>query len=234
VDECRKATGRGLAREKIIKVRYESIESGLYKAREWTRQVLEKGAAPIARVLARLRITPNQVSATGFILNLVAAVLVATGDLAAAGVVYLVAGCMDLMDGTLARVTHQATRFGAFFDSTMDRVSEGVVFAAITYRFAVDGSGVLAAVVVLALLGSLLVSYVRARAEGLGGKCKVGLVTRAERVVLLAVGLLSGLLPETIVLLAVMTGVTVVQRVHYVGKQFALTPERDEAASHGS
>ena len=103
-------------------------------------------------------------------------------------------------------------------------------FAAITYRFAVDGKEMLAAVVVLALLGSLLVSYVRARAEGLGGKCKVGLLTRAERVILLTVGLLFGGLPAIIVLLAVLTGVTVAQRVYYVARQFEPIPESDEAA----
>jgi len=215
-------------------VRYESIESGLYQAREWTRNVLEKAAAPLARLLARLKVTPNQVSAAGFAMNVVAAVCIATDDLVLAGVIYILAGCLDLMDGTLARVTNRATKFGAFFDSTVDRVSEGVVFAAITYRFAIDGHSLLAAVVVLALLGSLLVSYVRARAEGLGGKCKVGLLTRAERVVLLTFGLLFGLLAEIIVVLAVLTAVTVVQRIYYVAKQFDPIPKRDEAPSETS
>lgn len=211
-------------------MRYQSIESGLYQAREWLRDVLEKAAAPLARLLARLKITPNQVSGAGFVMNVVAALFIARGDLMVAGVIYILAGCLDLMDGTLARVSNRATKFGAFFDSTVDRVSEGVVFAAITYRFAVDGQDLLAAVVVLALLGSLLVSYVRARAEGLGGKCKVGLLTRAERVVLLTLGLIFGLLEECIVVLAVLTAVTVVQRVHYVARQFSPLPKRDEAA----
>lgn len=212
-------------------MRYESIESGLYQAREWARRVLERAASPAARLLARLKVTPNQVSAAGFVLNVGAAALVIGGDLFSAGIVYIIAGCLDLMDGTLARVSNKATKFGAFFDSTVDRVSEGVVFAAITYRFAVDGRELLAAVVVLALLGSLLVSYVRARAEGLGGKCKVGLLTRAERVLLLTIGLLCDVLPAIIVLLAVLTAVTVVQRVHYVAKQFEPIPEGEEAAS---
>jgi CDP-diacylglycerol--glycerol-3-phosphate 3-phosphatidyltransferase len=215
-------------------VRYESIESGLYQTREWVRAVLEKGASPLARLLARLKISPNQVSAAGFALNVVAAFCITTNDLVLAGVIYIFAGCLDLMDGTLARVTGQATKFGAFFDSTVDRISEGVVFAAITYRFAIDGQSLLAAVVVLALLGSLLVSYVRARAEGLGGKCKVGLLTRAERVILLTLGLLFGLLAQIIVVLAVLTAVTVAQRIYYVAKQFDPLPKRDEAASKPS
>lgn len=212
-------------------MRYESIESGLYQAREWARRVLERAAAPLARLLARMKVTPNQVSAAGFVLNIGAAAFIIGGDLLSAGIVYIVAGSFDLMDGTLARVSDRATKFGAFFDSTLDRVSEGVVFAAITYRFAVDGQDMLAAVVVLALLGSLLVSYVRARAEGLGGKCKVGLLTRAERVVLLTVGLLFGVLSPIIIILALLTGVTVVQRIHYVAKQFSPIPDHDEAAS---
>lgn len=215
-------------------MRYESIESGLYQAREWARDVLEKMAAPLARLLARLKVTPNQVSTAGFALNVVAAVCIATGNLVLAGAIYILAGCLDLMDGTLARVTGRATKFGAFFDSTVDRISEGVVFAAITYRFAIDGESVLAAVVVLALLGSLLVSYVRARAEGLGGKCKVGLLTRAERVILLTLGLLFGLLEHTIVLLAVLTAVTVAQRIYYVARQFDPLPKHDEATSESS
>lgn len=215
-------------------VRYQSIESGLYQAREWTRNILEKAASPAARLLARLRVTPNQVSAAGFLLSVVAAFCIAAGDLVLAGVIYIAAGCLDLMDGTLARVSNRATKFGAFFDSTVDRISEGVVFAAITYRFAIDGESLLAAVVVLALLGSLLVSYVRARAEGLGGKCKVGLLTRAERVVLLTIGLLFGLLAEAIVVLAVLTAVTVAQRICHVAKQFEPVPKRDGAASEPS
>lgn len=215
-------------------VRYASIESGLYQAREWARDVLEKMAAPLARLLARLKVSPNQVSAAGFALNVVAAVCIATNDLVLAGVIYILAGCLDLMDGTLARVSGRATKFGAFFDSTVDRISEGVVFAAITYRFAIDGQSVLAAVVVLALLGSLLVSYVRARAEGLGGKCKVGLLTRAERVILLTLGLLFGLLAQTIVVLAVLTAVTVAQRIYHVARQFDPLPKSDEATSKPS
>lgn len=202
-------------------VRYSSIESALYQTREWARRVLERAAAPFARLLGRLHVTPNQVSLAGLLLNAVAGGFVIQGNPVWAGGVYLFAGCMDLMDGTLARVTGKASRFGAFFDSTIDRISEGVVFAAITYRFAMDGQGLFAAVTVFALLGSLLVSYVRARAEGLGGECKVGLLTRAERVIILAAGLFFEFLPAAIIVLAVLTAVTVVQRIVHVAKQFS-------------
>lgn len=201
-------------------MRYSSIESALYRFREWARRVLEAAAAPFARLLAHMHVTPNQVSLAGLVLNAIAAGFIVQGQLVWGGWIYLIAGCMDLMDGTLARTTGKASRFGAFFDSTIDRVSEGVVFTAITYRFAMDGEGLYAAVTVFALLGSLLVSYVRARAEGLGGECKVGLLTRAERVVLLVAGLLADFLPAAVILLALFTAVTVVQRVVHVAKQF--------------
>ena len=173
----------------------------------------ERALTPLAARLHRLGASANQVSVAGFALNVVAAALVVTGDLVAAGALYLFAGLLDLLDGVLARTGGQPTRFGAFLDSTLDRASEGVVFAAIGYRFAIEGSAVDAGIVVLALLGSFLVSYVRARAEGLGAECRVGIATRAERVVLVALGLLSGLLPEAIRLVALLTAVTVAQRI---------------------
>ena len=216
------------------RVRYSSVESALYRAREWARRVLEEAAAPFARFLARLHVTPNQVSLAGLALNAGAAAVIVEGELVWAGATYILAGSMDLLDGTLARTTAKAGRFGAFFDSTLDRVSEGIVFAAITYRFAVGDEELLAAATVIALLGSLLVSYVRARAEGLGGECKVGLLTRAERVVLLTAGLLADLLPAAIILLAVLTTVTVIQRIRHVARQFAPNNAENPADSQGA
>ena len=119
----------------------------------------------------------------------------------------------------LARLTGTPTRFGAFLDSTVDRVSEGVVFAAIGYRFALEGAAINSAVVVLALLGSFLVSYTRSKAEALGAECKVGIATRAERVVLLSIGLVAGLLTQVIYLIAFLTAITVVQRVLLVRQE---------------
>ena len=173
----------------------------------------ERALSPLAALLHRLGASADQVSVTGFVLNAAAAALIVTGDLVAAGALYLFAGLLDLLDGVLARTGGKPTRFGAFLDSTLDRASEGVVFAAIAYRFAAEGSALDASIVVLALLGSFLVSYVRARAEGLGAECRVGIATRAERVVLVALGLLSGLLPEAIRVVALLTAVTVVQRI---------------------
>ena len=186
---------------------------GLEQLRRALQQRLEKSLAPLATLLQRLGASANQVSVAGFALNAAAAALVVTGHLVAAGALYLAAGLLDLLDGVLARAGGRPTRFGAFLDSTLDRASEGVVFAAIGYRFAAEGSAVDAGIVVLALLGSVLVSYVRARAEGLGAACRAGIATRAERVVLIALGLLTGLLEEAIYLVALLTAVTVVQRI---------------------
>ncbi|MCC2663084.1 MAG: hypothetical protein K0S35_1006, partial [Geminicoccaceae bacterium] len=141
--------------------------------------------------------------------------LIVDGQLLLAGAMYILAASLDLLDGVLARMGKMASRFGAFLDSTADRISEGVVFAAIAYHFAQHGQSVDAALTVLALLGSLLVSYTRARAEGLGLQCKVGIVTRAERVILIALGLMLGLLPEAIYLLVALTAFSATFRQLY-------------------
>ena len=132
-----------------------------------------------------------------------------------AAIVYLVAGTCDLLDGMLARLASRATPFGGFLDSTLDRISEGVVFIAIAYQFAAMGQSLEAALVVLALLGSFMVSYTRARAEAAGAECLVGIVTRAERVLLIAIGLFFGVLAVVIYVIVVLTSVTVVQRVFH-------------------
>lgn len=187
--------------------------------RDYLKTVLDVAIRPLALALLWCRVTPNQVSVMGVLLNLGAAVLIASGQLLFAGVLYLLAGALDLVDGVLARMGKMATRFGAFLDSTADRISEGVVFAAIAYHFAQHGQSIDAALAVLALLGSLLVSYIRARAEGLGLECKVGIMTRAERVVLIAFGLAFGLLAEAIYLLVALTAFSVAQRIVHTLRQ---------------
>lgn len=179
------------------------------------RRVLE----PLIRSLERLRITPNQITVTGFLLNLVAAVLLVKGLLIAAGAVFVVAGLFDMLDGSLARLSRMVTPFGAFFDSTLDRAAEGVILAAVAYRFAVQGWEIGVVIVLLALLGSMLVSYTRARAEALGLECKVGLMSRPERIVLIAVGLFFNVLPYAMGILLVLTAFTVVQRMVHTYRQ---------------
>lgn len=171
---------------------------------------------PIVRWLAERRITPNQVTLAALAISVLAAMLISAGWLRLGALVLIVGGLGDLLDGMLARATDQASAFGAFFDSTLDRLGEGAVLAAVAYRFAVEGSPLLVAVVMLALLGSLLVSYTRARAEALGIDCKVGLMSRAERLVLIIAGLLLGLLGPAVALMAALSLYTVGQRVAHV------------------
>ena len=148
---------------------------------------------PAVQLLARTHITPNAVTWLGFWLAVIAAVLIGIGDLLAAGFVVLVGGFFDMLDGALARHTNQASRFGSVLDSTLDRAAEAVLLLGILTFYALNASESSVAVVLLtsvAMIGSFLVSYVRARMEAAGLECKVGLFTRTERVVVLALGLL--------------------------------------------
>ncbi len=193
------------------------------RIRDHLHQRIARALEPLARRLSRLGVSANQVTIAGPWVNLAAAALILADWLVTAGVVYLAAGVLDLLDGVLARIQDNATRFGAFLDSTFDRISEGLVFSAIAYYFAARGDAETAALVVLALLGSLLTSYTRARAEALGARCKAGIVTRAERILLVVAGLWFGVLQATIYLLVVLTAITVAQRVRHTFRE--LTPE---------
>jgi CDP-diacylglycerol--glycerol-3-phosphate 3-phosphatidyltransferase len=180
---------------------------------------LRRSFTPMLSALRWLRVTPNEVTISGTVLNMAAAALVIADHLIYAGVVFLVAGCFDMLDGALARVAQKVTPFGAFLDSTLDRVSEGVILAAIAYALAVEGRSIDVALVVLALLGSVLVSYTRARAESLGVECKVGLMSRPERVILIALGLFFNVLPYVIYIMLALTVFTVIQRVVHTYRQ---------------
>ena len=195
--------------------------------RDWGHDLAERAARPFARALMGARVTPNQVSTAAMALNVAAAGLILDDALLAAGIVYLCAGSLDLLDGALARLSNQVSAGGAFLDSTLDRISEGVVFAAIAYHFSIHGEPVNAALAVLALLFSLLVSYTRARAEALGSQCKVGTATRAERVMLMAAGLAFGLLDWVVWLMVVLTAFTVAQRIVHTLRELG-TPARPE------
>ena len=122
-------------------------------------------------------------------LNVLAAVLVWESLFFLGGIAFIVGSTMDTLDGRYSRMSGKGTPFGAFLDSTLDRVEEGIVLAAVAGYFALQGNRVAAAAVVIAVLASLMVSYTRARAEALGVECKVGIATRPVRVVILAIGL---------------------------------------------
>lgn len=187
---------------------------------ERLRQQLHDGAArrlqPVAVLLSALGLRPNHLTGLGVVLTAAAALLLILERLPAAGVVWLLASSMDLLDGVLARHQGRASTYGAFLDSTFDRVAEGLLLAAIVYFLARHGESADAAIAVVALLGSFLISYTRARAEGLGLACNVGLATRPERVLILALGLLLGALSLAVYVLAALTLITSLQRITYV------------------
>src|SRR3954469_3464104 len=139
--------------------------------------------------LIESRLTPNGISMVGLVLNVAAAVLVTQRLFFLAGVAFIVGSVMDTLDGRYSRMSGKGTLFGAFLDSTLDRIEEGLVLTSIAWYFADSGDAVAAAACVYVVLGSLMVSYTRARAEALGVDCKVGLATRPVRVVLLSIGL---------------------------------------------
>ena len=180
--------------------------------------------------LIESRLTPNAISIAGFVLNLVAAVLITQNLFFLAGVAFIVGSVMDTLDGRYSRMSGKGTLFGAFLDSTLDRVEEGVVLTAVAGYFAKQGQDFAAAMCVIVVLGSLMVSYTRARAEAIGVECKVGLATRPVRVVILSIGLVFakgaslgdfGLLAPAIYVMAALTTITVIQRVWHVRRELA-------------
>jgi phosphatidylinositol phosphate synthase len=175
--------------------------------------------------LIESRLTPNAISLTGFALNLAAAGLVVARLFFLAGVAFVIGSVMDTLDGRYSRMSGKGTPFGAFLDSTLDRLEEGVVLAAVGAYFASLHDQVAVAAVVLAVLFSLMVSYTRARAEALGVECKVGLATRPVRVVILSAGLVFArgaslgdfqLLAPAVYVLAALSVVTTAQRIYHV------------------
>lgn len=181
--------------------------------------------SPLVRILSKSGIAPNTLTLTNLALNIVAAYVIATGHFLLGGVLVLVSGLFDLLDGALARFTKQTTKFGAVLDSTVDRISEAATLCGLLIWYVPQEGTTLEIILVLAvLIGSFLVSYIRARAEGVGWQCQVGLFTRAERVIVLAVGLLINRILihgvfVALCVLAVFVFITVVQRLIYLWKQ---------------
>ena len=168
----------------------------------------------IAQWLERTGITPNALTLIGFALTLVVAAVLAMGQLLVGGLLLIAAALFDTLDGALARRAGLTTVFGAFFDSTMDRYSEAVTLIALIYYYSAQPDGRIAVLLLAAtLVGSLMVSYTRARAEGLSIECKEGFFQRTERIVVLIIGLVTGWMLPVLAILAVLTNVTAVQRI---------------------
>jgi CDP-diacylglycerol--glycerol-3-phosphate 3-phosphatidyltransferase len=169
------------------------------------------------------RLTPNAISLTGFALCIVAAVLVWNEQFVLGGIAFIVGSVCDTLDGRYSRMSGKGSPFGAFLDSTLDRIEEGVVLTAVAAVFAANNDELAAAAVVVAVLASLMVSYTRARAEALGVECKVGIANRAVRVVILSAGLVLGdvgnVLEGAVYVLAALSTVTVLQRILHVRRE---------------
>jgi CDP-diacylglycerol--glycerol-3-phosphate 3-phosphatidyltransferase len=197
-------------------------EQGESVLSNWLRERAQGILNSLARGLGALGLTPNALTLIGLGLMCVIGFVIATGNFALGGVLIIVAGIFDALDGSLARLTNRVTRFGAFLDSTTDRFAEGALFLGMLYALVQRGTLIAVYLIFFALLGSLMVSYARARAEGIGVQCKEGMLTRFERIVLIVLGLLAtalwGETPLIIVLgfLAVFTNLTAVQRMWLV------------------
>jgi CDP-diacylglycerol--glycerol-3-phosphate 3-phosphatidyltransferase len=208
-----------------------------------------QGAASTAELRAMMRnrliesrLTPNAISITGLVLNVAAAILITQRLFVLAGLTFVVGSLMDMLDGRYSRMSGKGTPFGAFLDSTLDRIEEGIVLTAIAAYFADRGDELAVAAVVLVVLGSLMVSYTRARAEALGVECKVGLATRPVRVVILSIGIVFArgagigdfeLLAPAIYVMAALTAFTVGQRVWHVRSALRTVPEAPGPAGAG-
>ncbi|HKA50777.1 MAG TPA: CDP-alcohol phosphatidyltransferase family protein [Candidatus Dormibacteraeota bacterium] len=205
---------------------------------------VRRNAQRLALFMGRLPITPNQVTVAGSLFTFGAAVLIGVGYLQWAGLVLAVSGTFDILDGALARATKRSYPYGAFLDSTFDRYSEGAVYIGLAVYFLGRRDSFMRWAVLaclLALAGSFLVSYVRARAQSLGFKCDSGIFARPERVVVTVAGLVIGgslgppvaswVLVGVVVLLAVLTNFTAVQRILEVWGQARAQRRAREAAA---
>ena len=199
---------------------WDSVKAGYLRAIE-----------PVADYLVRHRVNPNLITTIGTACTLAAAVVYAFGHISIAGWILGLTALFDVLDGTVARRTGRETKFGAFYDSSLDRISDGAVLAGLTVFYATDTprhSVLMVVVCLAAILGTFLTSYTRARAEALGIDAKVGLIQRVERVVLLSApqaffGLAFNgwVLAGIITLLAVTSWITVVQRMAFVHRETA-------------
>jgi CDP-diacylglycerol---glycerol-3-phosphate 3-phosphatidyltransferase len=187
-------------------------------------------SAAVRNRLIESRLTPNAISMTGLVGNVVAAVLVTQRLFFLAGVAFILGSVMDTLDGRYSRMSGKGTPFGAFLDSTLDRIEEGIVLTAVAAYFSTRGDDLAVAAVVVAVLASLMVSYTRARAEALGVECKVGIASRAVRVVILSIGLVFAkgagigdfeLLAPAVYVLAVLSTITVFQRIFHVRRELS-------------
>lgn len=179
---------------------------------------------PLTSLAERIYISPNALTATGLFFTIIASVTIAH-NLFWGGVLILVAGFFDMLDGVVARVQNRSSDFGAFLDSVSDRYADAFIFLGFTAHFFQIRSMTGIWLTLGTMVGALLISYTRARAEGLGRECKVGFMERPERVLLLAVAALTGWVQAIMGILFILTHVTAIQRIHYVWKVMKSNPK---------
>jgi CDP-diacylglycerol--glycerol-3-phosphate 3-phosphatidyltransferase len=214
------------------------------RVQQFARRMVEN----IMRPLVQLGITPNMLTLTGLLLTIFTAGVIAFNHLRIGGALVLCSGVFDMFDGAMARVSQKSSKFGAFFDSTLDRYSEGILLLGIIIYAQlhfpqqqmigpVHVADALIWLTYVAAISSLMISYARARAEGLGLDCKIGLLARPERVILLAVGLLIGgqwALFWTMLVMALLTTITAIQRIVYIWRVTRLSQTPPTTAAESS
>ncbi|MFZ5918194.1 MAG: CDP-alcohol phosphatidyltransferase family protein [Chloroflexota bacterium] len=196
------------------------------RARYWVRGLVD----PIATLLVRLGFTPNTLTLLGFLMNVTVAIILSQGEMRWGAVAFFIASAVDGLDGAVARKLGRVSRFGAFLDSTVDRLSEAAVFLGLLVWYTGQGARQEIVLIYATIVGSLMVSYSRARAEGLGLDCKVGLLTRMERAVVLFWGLLLQQVTITLWIMAVLSNFTALQRMLYVWRK----SERESQPAEGN
>ena len=170
---------------------------------------------PLGKIALKIPVSPNALSVIGFIITLFACYRLSF-DLLTGGIFILVGALFDVLDGVVARAQNKMTRFGAFLDSVLDRYSDAFILLALAYNLKNDSHMVGVILSLGTLLGAFLISYSRARAEGIGEECKNGLMERPERIILISLGALTGLIIPVLWILLVLTHFTVIQRIHHV------------------
>ena len=187
-----------------------------FSIKEISKETFRQLLHPLVRRLAALRVRPDTLTVLGWALSLCSAVLFGLGQVRVAGIVMLLAGLFDALDGAVARESNRMSAFGAFLDSTLDRLSEAAIFVGIVFFYAADARPYEALLAGAAMAFSLLTSYARARAEGLNVECQVGLLERAGRVVILSAFSIAGMLTLGLCLVAAGALVTTAQRILHV------------------
>lgn len=185
------------------------------RLRKWAHWLVN----PVAQAIGRTGVSPNVLTILGFLMTLGIAYVLSRGWFFWGGLLIIFSGLFDALDGAVARASNRVSRFGAFLDSTLDRFSEAVIYSGLLLYYMRHGTTLDTILVYVAIIGSLMVSYARARAEGIGVELKEGLLTRFERFVVLVAGLLLGFMPAALWILAILTNFTAIQRMYLVWRK---------------